>query len=84
MSKNVVLRHCPKECQPEACICRPKAVAPIYDQNKNPTPCEEKENNGIAGFYYDDDVDDFDKENIRKYEFYYITFIRYVFTTSSN
>ena len=45
------LRNCPQVCKPRACFCKLKPVKSNYD----PTLCEERENNGIAGFY--DDLD---------------------------
>ena len=47
----MIRRECPKECQREACFCTPKPE----ESTSSPTPCEEKENNGIAGFYDDDE-----------------------------
>ena len=49
---NLNVRYCPQACKPGACFCKLKPAKSNYD----PTPCEEKENNGIAGFY--DDIDD--------------------------
>jgi hypothetical protein len=50
------IRPCSPACTPNACVCKlkippePRNVA----ANKILTPCEEKENNGIAGFYSDE------------------------------
>ena len=57
--------YCPKECQPESCVCEQKPSLPTDNQ----TPCEEKENllRGIAGFYDEDNIE----HSIRKHKILY-------------
>ena len=43
-------RPCPSDCIPNKCFCKLRPV-PIEQ-----TPCEEKENDGVAGFYSDETV----------------------------
>ena len=65
MLEIIFYSYCPKECQPESCVCEQKPSLPTDNQ----TPCEEKENllSGIAGFYDEDNIED----NIRKHQILY-------------
>ena len=67
MLEIIFYSYCPKECQPESCVCKQKPSLPTDNQ----TPCEEKENllRGIAGFYDEDNIED----NIRKHQILYHT-----------